>query len=101
VQDAARARIITPPRMQLPTGHSQTAGATGLRGAAVLVALVSVALLVPLVIRAANAFGTDRALPPTYLPSLEGPRGAERGCRHFSDAASIAEHSTISSMLHT
>jgi hypothetical protein len=32
---------------------------------------------VPLAIRAANARHGDRALPPTYLPALEGPR--ERG----------------------
>jgi len=44
------------------------------RGAAGLTCLVVLVLLVPLVIRVANAERGDRRLPPTYLPALEGPR---------------------------
>jgi hypothetical protein len=62
--------------MQLTTVSPKRA-ATRPHGAAALVVLVSVALLVPLLIRAANATHSDRPLPPTYLPALEGPR--ERG----------------------
>jgi hypothetical protein len=47
------------------------------RGAIGLACLVVSLLIVPLVIRVANAERGQRRLPPTYLPALEGPR--ERG----------------------
>jgi hypothetical protein len=50
---------------------------TRLRATAGLSILVLLTLVVPVVIPAANARRAVRALPPTYLPALEGPR--ERG----------------------
>jgi len=44
------------------------------RGAIGLTCLIVSVLLVPLVIRVANAERAERRLPPTYLPALEGPR---------------------------
>ena len=44
------------------------------RGVIGLTCLVVSVLLVPLVIRVANAEHGGRRLPPTYLPALEGPR---------------------------
>jgi hypothetical protein len=63
--------------MQLTTVSPKRAATTGLHGAAVLAVLVSMAVLVPLLIRVVNAAHIERSLPPTYLPALEGPR--ERG----------------------
>jgi hypothetical protein len=52
---------------------------TSLRSRAIvgLAVLVLTTLTVPVVIPAVNAWRAARALPPTYLPALEGPR--ERG----------------------